>query len=954
MDAGPGSHVPDAGEAASRLVDLVHELLEEAHPGRHRVIEATLDSSLDKALGLDSLARVELLTRIERSFSVEMPGAALGAAETLRDLLKALLAAGPRIEAHRRVSVDEHRGGVLPVPEGASTLIEALSWHVEAHPERRHAFFYRTADETETLTYGELWRGASAVAAGLTERGLAPGQAVAIMLPSGFEFFFAFFGSLLAGGVPVPLYPPARLSQIEDHLKRQAGILRNSLAPILITVREATLAARLLKGHAPELREIATVGELRAARPNALRPRIKADDIAFLQYTSGSTGNPKGVVLTHANLLANLRAWGRAARFDSNDVAVSWLPLYHDLGLIGAWLGSLYNGGLVVLLSPLDFLARPERWLWAIHTHRGTASAAPNFAFELCLRRIEDRDIEGLDLGSWRLAANGAEPVIPDTLRRFTERFAPYGFRAEAMAPVFGLAECTVGLAIPPMGRKPIVDRIERAPFIERRLAVPARADDEQVLEFVACGRVLPGHEMRIVDHEDRELPERSVGHLQFRGPSATRGYFRNPEETARLIHGEWLDSGDLGYIADGDLYVTGRVKDTIIRGGRNILPHALEEAVGGLPGVRKGCVAVFGVPDPAGGTERLVVVAETREGEPSVLEGLRQRINALAVELIETPVDEVVLAPPQSVLKTSSGKIRRAATRELYQRGKLGRTAGAPWLQVARLALSGAPGQLTRLARATAAYLYAAYAWIAFALVALIDWVTVLITPSLKWRWQATQGAHPPALAPRGASGADRGHREAVGQRAAGVRREPHELSRRAGAHRDAPRTAALRGQARVPAHPRAADPVLAARHPVRRALRCREGHRRHRAVERGRARRRLAHGLCRGHVPPRRRAAAVPDGRLRDCGLGAAAGRAGRALGRALCAAAGHLAPAPPPDNGRGGGADLAPRERVGTPPSPCAMRPASRSSAAAASPTWARARQVRTDPPAALARG
>ncbi|MGH8607903.1 MAG: AMP-binding protein, partial [Gammaproteobacteria bacterium] len=211
MDAGAEPHAPDAGEAASQLVGLVHELIEEAHPGRPRVIEATLDSSLDKDLGLDSLARVELLTRVERRFSVEMPGDALGAAETLGDLLRALLAAGPRIRARRRVVADEHRGGVLPVPEGASTLTEALYWHVEAHPERRHALFYRTADETETLTYGELWRGASAVAAGLAERGLAPGQAVAIMLPSGFEFFFAFFGSLLAGGVPVPLYPPARL-----------------------------------------------------------------------------------------------------------------------------------------------------------------------------------------------------------------------------------------------------------------------------------------------------------------------------------------------------------------------------------------------------------------------------------------------------------------------------------------------------------------------------------------------------------------------------------------------------------------------------------------------------------------------------------------------------------------------------------------------------------------------
>ncbi len=257
----------------------------------------------------------------------------------------------------------------------------------------------------------------------------------------------------------------------------------------------------------------------------------------------------------------------------------------------------------LVSMSPLTFLLRPARWLRAIAEHRATISAAPNFAYELCLNKIDDADLVGVDLSAWRLAFNGAEPVNPTTLRRFTERFLPYGLHSDALMPVYGLAEAAVGLAFPPVGRGPVFDRIRRGELLTTGRAQPADpgAAPGDCMEFVACGRPLPGYELRVVDRADSELADRTEGHIQFRGPSATSGYFRNPDATHDLFHGDWLATGDLGYLAGGDPFVTGRDKDLIIRAGRNLHPEEIEAAIGWLPGVRKGCVAVFAVPDPGG-----------------------------------------------------------------------------------------------------------------------------------------------------------------------------------------------------------------------------------------------------------------------------------------------------------------------------------------------------------------
>jgi len=725
------------------LLEIVTALLKELKPGVLPVV--TLESQLERDLGLDSLARAELLLRIERAYGVRLPQATLAEAETPADLLRALQGVPPGARAITPPSlaapaVDwSPAEAAIGVPLGAATLIDVLRWHAEHQGQRLHMRYLQGDVETETLGYGELLRAAEAVAHGLLRRGLAAGATVAIMLPSGPDFFRAFFGALLAGAVPVPLYPPARASQIEEHLGRQAGILESCQAACLLVTAEVRLPGRLLQARVSSLSHVLTLAELAAStianvdKPAPALPPVAARDTAFLQYTSGSTGDPKGVVLSHANLLANIRAWSRAIALSPTDVIVSWLPLYHDMGLIGAWLGSLYNGLPLVLMSPLDFLARPQRWLWAIHRYRGTVSAAPNFAYEMCARRIPDEELAGLDLSCWRLAANGAEPVSAQTLTRFAERFAPYGFSAAALAPVYGLAECTVGLAVPPPGRGARIERVERARLEDEGLAVPAMGDaaDAEALELPGCGFPLPGHEIRIVGPDGRELPERRIGQLEFRGPSATAGYFRNPPASRQLFHDGWLDSGDLAYLANGEVFLTGRVKDIIIRAGRNLYPYELEAAIGDLPEVRRGCVAVFGVADAGSGSERLVAVVEIRPEVDSAADGgqaLRLAINELALKILGEPFDDVALAPPHAVLKTSSGKIRRAAIREHYRAGTLSVATRHPAWQVTRLLAAALAARLRGLLRAAAENLYAAWVWSLFVLLAPLGWLAVVV----------------------------------------------------------------------------------------------------------------------------------------------------------------------------------------------------------------------------------
>ena len=493
----------DVDTASATVVATVETVLRELHAGRTTLPSVRLDSSLDHELALDSLARVELGSRLEQAFDVSLKEQLVFDATTPRDLLRSVLkASGGRPLTLRTVSDSRVLAPAEGKPEQAQTLVEMLEWHVRQHGDRPHIQLFDDYSDGEELTYAALHRGAMDVAANLQQHGLMPGEAVALMLPTGPAYFLCFFGILLAGAVPVPIYPPLRRQQLEDHLRRQSRILANCQAAMLITSTDALTAARLLTIAVDSLRKVLDAHVLLRADARYEAVIRRPQDTAFLQYTSGSTGDPKGVVLSNANLLANVRADGHAMAAGDRDVFVSWLPLYHDMGLIGAWLGSLYHTVRFVVMPPMTFLARPERWLWAIHRYRGTLSAAPNFAYELCLNRIDDSAIEGLDLSTWRVAANGAEAISASTMRAFSARFAAHGFSAQAMLPVYGLAECSVGLAFSPLGREALVETIRRDTLADSGIAKLVEPDTAGAdkLEIVACGQPLPRHEIRVVD----------------------------------------------------------------------------------------------------------------------------------------------------------------------------------------------------------------------------------------------------------------------------------------------------------------------------------------------------------------------------------------------------------------------------------------------------------------------
>ncbi len=703
-------------EIELQLIAIVQELLTESgEEYSQRTISP--DASLQRHLGIDSLGRAELFARIEKKFNVTLPDQLMGEAETLEDIAQAILATTPKEEKLDLQKIHEHKIKKSAIdPMKAKTLIDVLLTYAHDNPERPHIYLQDEHGKEEIITYGKLLESSQRIAHALIKRGLRHGETVAIMQPTNPGFFYTFFGILLAGCVPVPIYPPFRAHQIAAYAKQEAKILRNAEARILVTFHEAENISNLLRVFIPSLKEVTTVNELLKTKEKAHPFSAKSNDYALIQYTSGSTSAPKGVLLTHHNLLSNIRAYGQAIQITPQDVGVSWVPLYHDLGLIGMWFGTLYYGIPLILLSPLTFLNRPERWLWAIHYHRGTISAGPNFSYELCVRKIDPAVIEGLDLSSWRIAASGAEAVQPKTLERFTKKFSAYGFKPNTFLPVYGLAEATVGLAFPqPPGRPTRIDVIERKTFEEESRAIPLSEDiksehAKNALEFVSCGIPLPGHAIRVVDENNQVLPERHVGLLQFQGPSSMQGYYGNPEATQAIYHDGWWDTGDLAYLADGEVFITGRRKDTIIKAGRNLYPTEIEELTATVSGIRQGCVIAFGISDAQRGTEKLIIVAETRETKAKPREQIIEHVTEKIMTALDIAPDHVLLVPPHTIPKTSSGKLQRSACKTAYLDEKLLKSHMPAWAQIIKLGLQWVKAKTQRTLSYAIRIFYTAY----------------------------------------------------------------------------------------------------------------------------------------------------------------------------------------------------------------------------------------------------
>jgi acyl-CoA synthetase (AMP-forming)/AMP-acid ligase II len=544
-------------------------------------------------------------------------------------------------------------------------------------------------ERADFLGWAEVRERSLAACGGLQALGIEPGDRVALIFPTSPEFFAGFFGVLLAGAVPVPLYPPVRLGRLAEYLHRTARMLERTRARVVLADRRVE---RILGESMAEARPALgcrTLAELPAGHP---RPAaVAAADLALVQFSSGTTVDPKPVALSHRAILAQVAIlngfWRDTPALKHS--AVSWLPLYHDMGLIGCVFPALSRDATLTLIGPEHFVARPALWLRALSRYRATISPAPNFAYALCASRISESELAGVDLSSWVTALDGAEAVSPSVLHAFEARFAPHGLRPGVLTPVYGLSEAALAVTFSEIGRPYRIGRFDREALAREGVARPA-AVPEQGREIVSVGRPIPGFQLRIVDSaepEGRDLPAGRVGRIWAAGPSLMDGYLDDPEATARALQGGWLDTGDLGFLEDGELYLTGRAKDVVILRGRNHSPEEIERAVEGVPGVRAGCVVAASWLPEGGEGELLALFVERRRGAPAEeVAALPAACGSAVLGATGLAVDRVVTLAPGTLPRTSSGKLRRSETLRLYLEGEL-----KPPQKVTSLRLAGA-----------------------------------------------------------------------------------------------------------------------------------------------------------------------------------------------------------------------------------------------------------------------
>jgi len=524
-----------------------------------------------------------------------------------------------------------------------------------------------TGGRTEPVSWARLHDDARAVAARLQcEHDIGPSSHVALLGPTSRPLVTAIQATWLTGATVVVLPLPMRLGSIDEFVGQTRARIRNADASLIVIDPDlAAFVEPQPNGPPIVLLDALTTGPTMPYQ----RPAVAPDDLAILQFTSGSTADPKGVMLPHDRVIANLDAAVQAAGIDpATDVAVSWLPLYHDMGLIGLLTIPMITGLDLVLAGPQDFMAAPARWLEWLSAFGGTVTAGPNFSYALAARAL-GRGAD-LDLSRWRIGLNGAEPVDPSTVEAFCAAGARFGLDPRAVFCAFGMAEVTIAGTFPQPGTGMVVDAIERRVLETDRYAAPADPRAETTRRFARLGRAVPGLEIRVCDPESgRPMGAREVGELEIRGTSVTPGYFKHPRATATAFRdGGWLRTGDLAYQVDGELVVCGRIKDVIIVGGRNVFPEDVERAVAAVDGVRAGNVIAFGV-EGRRGREGVVVVCETKADDDGPV---RDEVAKRVRQAVGLPPHEVVLVDAGSLPKTSSGKLQRWLCRSRYLNAEL------------------------------------------------------------------------------------------------------------------------------------------------------------------------------------------------------------------------------------------------------------------------------------------
>jgi len=550
---------------------------------------------------------------------------------------------------------------------GSRTLAGLLRKRAQAQGDKL-ALRYKEGEEWLPRTWGETWEEARAVAAALYARGVRPGDGVLLLIPELRPSVSTLFGVWALGAVPSILGVPYRLSDLDAYLEQLRSTAKKLDAKALVLSSMLAGMAGENSGAGPSLIVADTLVEEGRAHPYQPEPDA-APGPCIVQLTSGSTSQPRGVLLSHEKVMLHMESMSRALPSPEHAMAVSWLPLHHDMGLLGGLLFPFFNNFPAHMLSPLDFRQRPFSWLEAMSRFRGTICAAPPSAYAICLGLANRAREAGLDLSAWEVAMIGAEPISPELLRRFSDKFAPCGFRPEAFFPVYGLAEATVAVTFPEKLAPTVVDRVDRAVLESEGRAVPC-PEGPAALELTGTGRPIPHTEVRLVDEQDRPVPERTQGEILVRSATLMDGYYREPELTEAAVQEGWLRTGDLGYQANGALFITGRKKELIIKGGHNLIPSILEEIASDVEGVRAGCVAAVGVRSEQRQTETAYVLAETKlepDARGLLGERIRERLRAHGIA-----IDHVLLVAPGTLPKTTSGKIKRRAISEAIAAGQL------------------------------------------------------------------------------------------------------------------------------------------------------------------------------------------------------------------------------------------------------------------------------------------
>ncbi|TVQ93844.1 MAG: fatty acyl-AMP ligase [Deltaproteobacteria bacterium] len=559
------------------------------------------------------------------------------------------------------------------------TLAHAVAEIGEQYPELGYTFQDTKGEET-FYTFPQMAEQTARRAAALQALGLKKGDRAGLIIVEPEDFVLTFFAMFRLGVVPVPLYPPLSLGNLDAYAARTAHVLTSADAKVLVASASLQNILWSQVDKVPSLSKLVKAEDLAKGGANPDLPQITPDDIAFLQYTSGSTSDPKGVMVTHRCLVANCEGiieHGLQLHPDRGDKGISWLPLYHDMGLIGFVISPILYGIPVVFIPTLRFIKRPTCWLETIHKHRGTASFAPNFAYALVARKAKPADLERWDLSCVKAFGCGAEPIHPETMRQFNKIFGEHcDLSPTALLPAYGMAEATLAISLKPVESVMVTRQVNAEEFQENGVVLDPDPG-QPIEEHVACGVAFPGHEIGIFADDGERLPDGLQGEIAVRGPSVTPGYFRNPDATQKTFRDGWLFTGDLGYTLDGQVYVTGRVKDLIILNGRNIHPQAVEWAASNVDGVRKGNVVAFSRPGEH--SEELVIALETRETDTDrLIADVRKAVQ----REMSLSLAEVICLAPGTLPKTSSGKLQRAKTRSQYLRGTVGRegvrTAGA------------------------------------------------------------------------------------------------------------------------------------------------------------------------------------------------------------------------------------------------------------------------------------